>query len=391
MRRSTGKGRLGNLLAYETGDYLLKHLPNGRFQAVLNLNFVPKTDKGTPAQAAEMLERSRQCMNQLTPYLRSPSRQELDVIILTPDEVKNLPLDQRPNPRTVEVSDEGVEYRGDAQNFGTNFNCVTIGHEILHHLGLCDEYHETEEAKFAQWGCRPVTVRPSYMRDIDYSFGTVIPQTTQCECNSTCQSIMSAESKTKDIFLKMNDFEVMEDQFRETYCVEKRIQDHEEIETVQDLDKAIFLTKETATESVFESRRATGPSTVERNQVTCRCPEGISGEYCRQAILEVKRRISLAPMRANCPNGYKKIGLSQIGNQGQTGVSGNVLTLVTQGNGKSLLEPNHFSKVIAGSCKGGSGGYEACASYAYIPPNTPACASMPPECRNDDHFLGVAR
>jgi hypothetical protein len=171
MRRGDAYGPKGNYLGYETGDYLLRNIAPDKVQAVINLDFRAAVD-GTQAQANEMLAKTRSCLRQMAPYLKGGGGEQLDILVLTEDEVERLPANQRPAQRVVNVTDESDQtlYRGNAENFGTNFDCVRIGHEILHHLGLCDEYHERQTAGDlkTKWSCRPVTVSPSYMRDMWY-------------------------------------------------------------------------------------------------------------------------------------------------------------------------------------------------------------------------------
>lgn len=390
MRRSNAYGPKNNYLGYETGDYLLRNIAPNKVQAVMHLDFQAHGD-GTIPQANQMLAKTRSCLREMAPFLKGTNGEQLDILVLTEDEVEQLPENQRPAKRVIKVTDESDQpmYRGNAENFGTNFDCITIGHEILHHLGLCDEYHErsTHDDIVTKWACRPVTTSPSYMRDMWYAFNSSVPQTVTCECNDICKSIMAADSKTKDIFLQMESFELIEDNYRQDYCVERVVSPNVELSTLTQQNRAFFVKSESANVTTFETRTAQGPTTVWQREFTCTCPAGDAGNQCRRATAELKRRSAAPQQRASCPNAYPKIGDSVLGpSRNPSAVVGNTLRIVSAGNGQSLLRPSHFTKIMAGSCRNPSSSYERCAQYSYIPQG-PQCADMPAECRNDDYFL----
>lgn len=390
MKKANSYGPKNNYLGYETGDYLLRNVAPNKVQAVMHIDFQAHGD-GTVPQANAMLAKTRSCLREMAPFLKGANGEQLDILVLTEDEVERLPANQRPAKRVIKVTDESDQptYRGNADNFGTNFDCITIGHEILHHLGLCDEYHErsTHDDLATKWACRPVTTSPSYMRDMWYAFNSSVPQTVTCECNEICKSIMAADSKTKDLFLQMESFELIEDNYRQDFCVFREISANAEINTLTQQNRAFILKSEAGNVTTFETRTAQGPTTVWQREVTCTCPAGAAGDYCRRATAELKRRTSAPQQRASCPNAYPKVGDSVLGpSRNSSAVVGDTLRIVTSGNGQSLLRPSHFQKIMAGSCRNPASSYERCAQYSYIPQG-PQCADMPAECRNDDFFL----
>lgn len=388
MRRDKGYGDKRNYKGYETGDYLLRHLPNGNLQAVINLDFKPWRD-GTQAQANMMLARTRECMRKMAPYMKK-GNQQLEVVVMTDDEVERLPRDQRPASREVRVSDESDDptYRGNADEFGTNFDCITIGHELLHHLGLCDEYHETVEPTKTNWSCRPHTVAPSYMRDMWYAFNTTVPKTTQCECDDVCKGIMSNESKTKTMYLQMEAYEMVDQDFKRLYCTTTTVDWHRNIDVMDQKERAFIVRSEEANTFKFETRRPSTGSTVTIDEIQCTCADGISGDHCRRSARETIRRASLNLKRASCPTPYKPVGQFEIGKNGETGVEGNVLKIVSDGNSNgSLIAPAHFDKIMAGSCRNPNSTYEICASFAYINAASDECRQMPAQCNDDSFYL----
>jgi hypothetical protein len=373
-----------------TGDYLLRYLPDGRYQAVMSVNFKP-TAGATPEDANNMLLKVRRCMQKISPHLLGADGKNLDVVILSSDEAERIPKSDRPNTKEILVRPK--VYRGDSEDFGVNFDCKTIGHEILHHLSLVDEYLETETEKYSEWSCRPTTKKPSYMRELDEPFNSVIPRNIVCECDKTCQEIMSTKSFTKKIYFSKNITDLMSaNLIKKEYCTIKPVNDGQWYNGdgyTQDKDKGVIAISESPTVNVFESRTAMGFEHVYRNEVRCACTEGVKGDDCRKEMLDLKTKIAAnTTPRFTCPNGIKQIGSEDIGDTGDTRVEGNKLIITTKGNGKSLLQPMQFAKILSGHCKGGAPSYETCAIFAYMSKSSDNCKKMPPECLDDDYYLG---
>ena len=199
---------------------------------------------------------------------------------------------------------------------------------------------------------------------------------------------MDASSKTKDIFLQMESYELMEENYKNDYCQIREIAGNADLSTLTQQNRAFIVKSESANETIFETRTAQGPTTVWQREVKCTCPVGAEGDYCRRASAEVKRKAAAPQKRASCPNAYPQVGESVLGpSSNQSAVVGDKLRIVSSGNGQSLLRPSHFTKIMAGSCRNPAASYETCAQYSYIPKGD-QCNDMPAECLNDDFFLG---
>lgn len=387
-----------------TGDYLLRNIaPNGstrnRFQAILNVDF----QSSDPVQKEYMLNRTRECMNAMGPYLKGPNGDNIEVKIITPGEV--LP-NEMPSPQAIPitVTRENRSYRGHAAAFGTNFSCTTIGHEMLHHLGLCDEYHEgmyTDPAGARHdYSCRQVTAAPSYMRNMVSAFQDTVPQTSRCDCNAFCKRVMETGGERKEMFLSQHGFEAVgAETSLEGFCV----RGEESIVTDGTVGKAFSTLREGST-TVFESRRilavsdSSADSRIAKAEITCTCPTG--HPYCQRIVTQLVQRSQRNNPRAKCPDGIRAHDVNpDPGGDGRSRVEGDVLVISTPGNPNgSLLTSGQFHKILSGNCAGGSPQYESCAALAYVGPERtipgrtetyPAniCTQMPPACREDSYYL----
>ena len=153
---------------YGTGDYLLKRKPDGNYQAVLNVKFEQANGSVNPST---MMNRVKSCMQEIAPYMKGPNNQMLELVVLTPEETHSLPSDQRPALNTVKIQQAG--FQTNSMNYAQDINCATITHELLHLLGLCDEYEEDRPEYGDQWNCRVTTSALSIMRQTTATLNAV--------------------------------------------------------------------------------------------------------------------------------------------------------------------------------------------------------------------------
>ncbi len=426
MRREDG---------FKAGNYLMRNLGGGRLAAVLNVNW--KAGAGASAQMVESMKaRTINCLRGLAPYMRN-GNERLEIQLIEPDDdlARGIP---RPAKIDIEVTPQRVNYRGDAGHYGSNFTCKTIGHEMLHMVGLCDEYHEgikkvegTSPAKYLDWSCRPVTSTPSYMRDI-HVFNTIIPQVRRCDCGSECQQIMKGPADIKGMFLS-NDV----DQFinNEMSLIGAQIVG---IENGSEVRRNAFCTSYTDSlgsnerppvmkSAIYQGENGGSHTFVTyrprymkndppmesfywfgRTTYTCNCAGDTQG-YCQRIIQNTIQRIQNPGPRVDCPMDITSPRDIQADIGAQTQASGldesvnpPQLVLRSPGNGQSLLRPQHFERIKAGNCRGGAArNYELCEEFAYLgrnpangyhmrlptDPNVNQCSDLPPQCLDDSFYL----
>jgi hypothetical protein len=146
------------------GDYLLMRKPsvNGvdQYDVVLNYQFFGEDPDKIAANVT-------QCFQYLNPYLKGPNGEQMNLRL-------PLPTDPMlPKVHQVEVSDE-CGYRGEALCWRPVYTCETALHETMHHLGLVDEYRETE----SNLGCRSLGPADSLMTDPEVAYAAVLPEYT---------------------------------------------------------------------------------------------------------------------------------------------------------------------------------------------------------------------
>lgn len=368
---------------YGTGHYLLRRKPDGNYQAVLNVNF--KLGSSSTMGPVAMMARAKNCLSIASPHMKGPNGEKLEMTVLTPSEIEELPKDQRPKP--YDISIEGPNFGTNAASYEDDIDCSTITHEMLHLLGLCDEYKEDRSKYAGMWECRVVTKAPSIMRDNYSVFPKVVGSSMMCGCqNSTCTSVMdSSNENMKKLFVSQTIYDVSNHTFRSRYCKEVAYTGSSELSQP---DKGAVVLSHSDSESRFE-RRYVGTNIsspyykVERGVFVCKCPAG--NQDCVREKNEMANNIRNISTSNRCPpySVFKKGVTDRL----ETRFGSPDFTLHTKGNGESLLQPNHFKKILAGNCPGVVDGYLECAEHAYKSLKDGPC-NAPAKCNDDSYYLG---
>jgi hypothetical protein len=111
------------------GDYLLTRLPSvdgaDRYEIVLNYQF--------DTNDAGVIPFVNKCFARMSPYLIGPNGEQINLRLpVASDKIV-------PHAHPVTVSPACGD-RGEALCWTENYDCATVLHETMHHLGLVDEY-----------------------------------------------------------------------------------------------------------------------------------------------------------------------------------------------------------------------------------------------------------
>lgn len=369
---------------YGTGHYLLKRTKEGDYQAVVNVNF--KTGGGS-VSTQDMIERSKNCLNLASPAIKGPNGEKLQFSVLTPEEANKLPSDERPEP--YQISIEPVGYGTNAASYAQDVGCPTITHEMLHLLGLCDEYEEDRPQYGDMWNCRVVTKAPSLMRELS-TFDKAIGQSFNCNCSgATCSAIMkSSDESLKSLYTSKGAYQMIDYKFRNKFCKEEYLSASK---SLSEPSKSLVILNDTSTQMVIESRFINDqPSPpyykVLRSKITCNCPAG--DQSCLSEKAKIADSLKENQVLKGCPRGTSFMSMgTKKGNQ-SVALDGTTLSLNSSPELPSLLQPQQFNKILAGPCAGkGADGYNECADFAYKSNKNGPC-NVPEKCRNDNYYLG---
>lgn len=370
---------------YGTGHYLLKRTRDGNYQAVVNVNF--KTGGGSMSPQA-MLERSKNCLDIASPHMKGPDGKRIQFAVLSPSEAARLPADQRPEPYDITIEPAG--HGTDAASYAQNVDCATITHEMLHLLGLCDEYKE-DRAKYGDmWNCRVVTKAPSIMRELS-TFNDAVGKATNCNCSSaTCKAIMNgSDENIKKIYTSNSAYDVIDYRFRNEFCRESYITG--DAKNLQKPDQGLVLTNQThnafEVESRFISQQLVSPFyKVLRSKIVCTCPSGNAN--CHEKKNTIVSQVGNPGIKAACPVGATFTSQGSAQTKAGVSLTGDTISIVSTPKLPSLLQPQQFNKILAGPCEGkGADPYNECSEFAYKNNKNGPC-NVPDRCRDDKYFMG---
>ncbi|MFP5491961.1 MAG: hypothetical protein ACLGG0_10695 [Bacteriovoracia bacterium] len=361
-----------NSPSYLDGEYTLIRTEEKKWTVALAL----EVNSGNGIAGDEMFNRIKTCMAAANQSMKGPNGEVVDFNILSVSENKKLPMNKRPPVSEISIQPAGA--RSHSRAYAADITCSTIVHEVLHLLGLCDEY----EAKDDGYECRAVPSFDSIMKNHTAIFNQTIPKQLTCECtNDDCHKLL--ESNNADIIrLKATSWALgpADYKFRNKYCGTAVMKSSIPLDT----SKKNFSSPigDRGFKATLYDIFAHNITKMSPTELTCNCPEN------DQACMEVR-----ADVLANLPNytnPYCPAGSREI--KTAWGVRGNY---VVRENGftmpgpkptrSSILEPVHFNRIIGGACDNVTPQYNECSKWAYKGTfDKNDCSGRPAYCTNDD-------
>lgn len=139
--------------------YTVKKESDGTYSIPLTLRFSADDDYDgdTPRDQvpAHYMKKVQKCMNKASTKMLGPDGEKLKIVIQESTQQKT--ADQcKKDIKEIKIGSE--DYRSRSKKYGSDIDCPAITHEILHLLGLCDEYED------GQYKCR-MTMTNSIMSD----------------------------------------------------------------------------------------------------------------------------------------------------------------------------------------------------------------------------------
>ena len=123
-------------------SFNLKREADGSYSIPLNLQFSAADDYDGDVPKDQVLEyymkTVRECLDKANPKMLGPKGEQLKVVI--PDLIKQ--TENNCDDDVIKITIGSETHRSTPSKFGSYTDCDMITHEILHLLGLCDEYRE---------------------------------------------------------------------------------------------------------------------------------------------------------------------------------------------------------------------------------------------------------
>lgn len=204
-----GKSRVIEVHGYQSPStiehmYKLSRKSENEYEAVLNLRFLPTVGGAeTSATFDESLDQKmkakvEQCLKIANKALLGPGGKKLSLRLSGNEE--------EPQAPQVDIRVAPADARADSRSYPEDITCATITHELMHLMGLVDEYEEhamgyvidstglakwvNENPTFTAYDCRAIGSNESLM-NLHYSafydvFGSGNPpERALCTCNNS--------------------------------------------------------------------------------------------------------------------------------------------------------------------------------------------------------------
>ncbi len=364
-------------------NFRLRRTQDGNYQAVFNLNFNYLSGETTPN---EMMNRLRSCLALPNSQLRGPppERAKLELIPMTPDEAARLPSGEMPPPDTITLARR--ELPGHSAQYTDEMNCMALTHELLHRFNLPDEYVEYPGRGY-DYSCRVDSTDAGIMNNMNRAWERNLPRTSNCSCDRGCQTVLSSGNQSAVNIMLAEAPGAMSDGLASgNDCT---ISPARLISSGSTPDRAVrFISAENDTFSFFNTRVQGIPGssvpvafTEERWDCKYRPHPTLTGDLAKEEFQRFQRKVNrfrdrslINPRSVSCPLGAKVLASGPGGPGTNTeSVLNNVLTINRAPEEDSLLRPDQFNRILAGSCASRSTKFRQCQAMSYIPYNDPKC------------------
>lgn len=412
--------------------YALKRNSANEMLANVVINF-KDPDEGVTTTPEEMLERTKTCLEKASSYFTNAQGETIRVNVVSPEEAQDIPINERPSTNDVGIGDANM--RSNSGKYAESVGCGTITHEVLHLMGLCDEYTETqrgyyvntdtgevvnkddEEAKSdeavefvtAYNDCRAISESPSIMSSHWDAMNKHTGSKSICTCRegkeSTCRKYLNGDGNKLMSFSIRNPFNFFNG-YRET-CKYKVISTSSTLTKASQLnDYSINPVRNIVSSnkviidvnSLNESDYGNSIGKIQKYRFTCECSP--NDEKCQKDLKLIKTADveDLYPTTSSCPypnftpkDGEKfsdLISKEDIDSSGFKLLGGLDIEVTSPPEvpGGSLLHPAHFSRIKYGSCKEKAQTYSMCAKYAYKA-LAKDCPDRPAVCDEEEKWL----
>ncbi|MCT4640939.1 MAG: hypothetical protein N4A33_01490 [Bacteriovoracaceae bacterium] len=407
-------------------NYSLERISAKQMKATLILNFKDSTQ--ADVTASDMHKRVKKCLAKTSTYFKSPTGESITVNILNTKEANEVPLDERPEIVDIEIGEVGM--RSHSRKYAANINCAAITHEVLHLMGLCDEYKErvkgmyldldskklVEKDKvdakniskykfYPSYACRSISKTTSIMSNHVKALDEAQKKKISCMCDNQGCAKAIKHKKARE-YLTQTPFADGQYSFRYDFCSAKRLK-KEKVTSFDYLKKNPGSLLDTGQKLSFDFQSlefADGNSYLVTNRYNCSCKlkadelnyysddrKAQLVEDCKKGLKKIEARFKVSSFENynSCPSGMLYSGEKSVDDNQVSGakLEDKKLLIISRPTRSSLLLPAHFSRIKWGNCKSKVKKYSRCAQNAYLGSMPKDCKDQPDYCKDEKQWL----
>lgn len=339
--------------ASDTPIYKIERDASGKFEVSLGLNFNGKEDG---VGHKEMMDKVQECYAEVNELLTPPGQPGFKVKILSPDEAKakEVPVHQV-NIVNAKVK---VGYE-DAKNYHSDIDCGKITHEVLHLLGLPDEYPGGGKT------CLPGF--PESIMTGPIQIANCKQKAVECKCQGDdCKKVLGANDDALKKFYMQGETWFSLDNLDGISCVDNvSTTPWSKLENKENLKKYEIGSESTLSFEYTHHSYEAHSGTVKTNKRVCECknPEKCGIKAKAAAFKKDLAQIEAGTKLGSCPNGANKIDYDKHHKsipQDRMKVTDNSFTFYPKPTASSLLYPAQVSFVLGAGCSKKAKPYKDC-------------------------------
>ncbi|HXH30460.1 MAG TPA: hypothetical protein VNJ01_06590 [Bacteriovoracaceae bacterium] len=349
-------------------QYAIKKVGDG-YEVSMGLDFGVNPDAVKDGVSpAQMLQRVQDCMGAASNFLSPPGLPKMKINILAGSQARASEIPGH-NVEIMPFNRPG-KHGGTVDNpdkFRSSVSCGIIAHELMHIMGLPDDYPHGD-----QGGCQSLPTKPSIMGSSEGSlWDQNVPQALDCQCRKDDASCVSDQTK----ILTSSDQDLIRFHLQDpgitpmdkTNCESKRVdRDWAAVVEKSSLAKTqVLKSEESHLEYVV---RRINPKSLKVDETTFTCKCDASNDQCkinlRSQLKTISGRIGTS---SSCPSGTSAANPKpHLGPAPASGVSvtGDTFTVFTKTEHKGLILPTQVASIIGGSCPRAAAKYKACTAWS---------------------------
>lgn len=416
-----GESRIVNKSAYGSPSgvemrYALTRDSQNQYSADIVIDFSNNGDSRYSDQ--QILERVKNCAQLVSSQFETDSGERLRINVHSPEEAQRLPESRRAPPIEITYgTDPDAAQSGHSRNYPDGFQCGDYTHELLHLMGLADEYDPTHKDTIIA-GCRPVSKTNTIMSahsitalnelgfdssnlpEAIYNFDNS-RRMRSCTCedsNQTCRAITQKNNSNLNLynwgkispeFARRNGYNCQEVPAVNSNPVEVTRNSTIPTPGITPFEGGVFF----MTYEFQESSSVNQIGSLTQKMFRCDC----TTQACRNREVSVIEATDFYWIPINrCPDGTRDMMSEWIRRPASSdrSFSDGIVTTDEQPFSFNLqavrgfdgFRDYHFNRIKHGNCATTSVTYSRCARVGGFD-NSPTCSETPPECRVSDVLL----
>lgn len=416
--------------------FAVTNIGNNTHRVDIVIDFVPAEGlENEPGVAAKMMEKMQGCMGELNKVTKDSLGRKLNFNVITPAQAESNLAPNNPVTIPIRVRPDGD--RHSSRSYSVKAKCSIMTHEMLHLLGLHDEYHDVTIADYTnkktkeviphyilnevenRWEvnskklievaknkdnyegelankCRTTPTKDTIMNfdHVGFYYG-VVPRKTLCQCpkspgqrRNVCLRLMAADAQVRAKYLQLDNAIPLTTPDYPRYCkstsgtfTTTKLNSLSEIKRFKAISNFNISGNSASFKRAWIKNDLQGKFEVTEFSNRCNCPDG--DLVCRELLSNLQKlsNDSSAVVGKSCPS--PSDFLDEGKDFGQIDAREQAVFSNNPNLGIPLLEVAHVEKILFPTCSSKGSKFIACAAESQSPAGS-VCSKKPSYCQTNE-------